>query len=116
VTPEARTALRESIAHWERMRDDPDCGEEPYDRDCALCAIYYDVEYDEQKCMGCPVFESSGSRHCIASPYERASREWRRWRTAQPGEKRAAKTAWRKAAQAEIDFLRSLLDEEPANA
>ena len=42
-------ALEESIAHWERMQDDPDCGAEPSGTDCPLCARFG----GEERCYGC---------------------------------------------------------------
>ncbi len=83
-------ARLESIAHWERMRADPMCGEEPYADDCALCTLLWDRE-----CESCP-------GDCGNSPWRVAARAWR---TLKDGT--GTLERWRLAAQAEIDFLKS---------
>lgn len=107
MNSETVQAIKESIAHWERMRDDPKCGEQPTVGFCALCEMFLD-EARENCCSGCPVFEETGLLMCQGSPYPRASLAWynlERW-----GEKYLP--AWQQAAQAEIDFLKSLLPKE----
>ena len=104
----ALKALRESIAHWERNV----AAETPEDvrlgaENCACCAAFYDnIESD---CIGCPVNEATGEEWCIGTPYDAAAlalKQWDRLRTD------ATRDAWRVAAQAMLDFLRSLLPVE----
>lgn len=112
MTPEAETARKESKAHWIRMRDDPGCGEEPYAFDCALCQLFHfdeddcmDDEWSEDKqCAGCPVYEKTRKPLCEGTPYVEAEIAW----VAYNIKGRIDISAWRKAAQAEIDFLEEL--------
>lgn len=100
---ETKTALLESIAHWERMRDDPCCHERPGIADCALCGLFSNL-----RCRGCPVAEKTENIRCRETPHSEADLAWR---LAQyPTEETLS--AWRAAAQAEIDFLKSLLPRE----
>ena len=100
------TPLEQSIAHWERMRNDPGCREEPYGDDCALCDAHYDGNKyaTGHQCDGCPVAAETGHPNCSATPHgvAAASHASRR-----KGPK--AWTRWQLAATAEIEFLRSLL-------
>ncbi len=101
----AATALEASIEHWERMAKFRDVrqfnNESPYSDFCRLC-----LEFDD--CAGCPVENNTGHTHCRNTPWQSAAlrqgdlikvetpRDWK---------------PWRKAAQAEIDFLKSLRDD-----
>jgi hypothetical protein len=105
MTPEALTALRASIKHWQ----DNVAAETPDDAsiaagDCALC----DAFHDEGQCTGCPVFNLTGKPQCRKTPYANASFWFEAWED-NPSIKNI--TEWRKAAQAELDFLISLLPE-----
>lgn len=104
MTPEAATALEESIAHWKRMRklktwDARKKSEEvPSSADCSLCDLF--AIGRRSICTGCPVHARTGGVLCRKTPY---------------GEARDAfysydDTAWQKAATAEIKFLESLRD------
>ena len=96
------TPLEESIAHWERIRDgkEPELGV----ANCALCKSFI-----SGGCVGCPVREFSGKPGCEGTPYV----VWahltevpnKLYRIAETPEEIAA-------AQAELDFLRSLLPKE----
>lgn len=92
--------LKESIAHWTRMRTDHTISETPFGTDCPLCSRYCKSSYG--KCEGCPVEEATGQANCAGTPWRVASNAWFH-------ALRRNDSAWRKAAQAEIDFLRSLL-------
>lgn len=79
MNAETLTALRGSIAKWE--------------------AIVAGTGEDKGTGKGCPVSEKTGKTHCDGSPYE----QWSVWDGPDDyGEAIAI-------AQAEIDFLRSLL-------
>lgn len=97
------TALKASIAHWERMRDDRECGELPDCQDCPLCKRFLNRSSEEFPwCLGCPVARNTGRIGCQNTPWQFANA------TFSVGSNRQ----WRKAAQAEIDFLKSLLPKE----
>lgn len=97
------TALKASIRHWEanvraKTRMDASIGE----TGCALC-----VEFIKGNCSGCPVKAKTGRSFCLRTPHHAARSAWVTW-----GQSDAkSEDAWRKAAQAELDFLKSLLPE-----
>ena len=97
MTPETAKALEDSIAHWKRMHRQPFGREIPSSDYCALCIMFY---YDD--CMGCPVNRRTGQTKCEGSPYWNAQTAWL------TGDHRK----WSKAAEAEIDFLESLIEEK----
>ena len=98
----ARKALESSIKHWIRMRDGKQTRDEgPYGGDCALC-----LTFAGEKCAGCPIEEKTGVFGCYNTPYSLASMWWRLYRTESSAENRKG---WKKAANAMIKFLRSLL-------
>jgi len=89
------TALNASIEKWEK-RAGGDHSESPGLRSCPLCKVFHE-DYREggKSCDGCPVFERTGYRYCENTPY-----------TAYYFQRTNAN------AQAEVDFLRSLLPPE----
>lgn len=96
----ARTlkALRASIAHWRRMtvgrpREYETIGPD----DCALCKLFH----EKFGCMGCPVREHTGEKNCRSTPYVRAEYIF--------DLHGLSSYLFRKAAQDELDFLKSLL-------
>ena len=99
MTKQTLTALRKSIKHWERMRDDPECNEIPGPDDCALCQLFYD-----DWCNGCPVYVATGTRSCDTTPFRRASEVW--WHRKRDT---TGKTDWQAAANEMIAYLRGLL-------
>lgn len=101
------TALKESIAHWEANVAAETLGDVRLG--CAHCALCQ--EFPGLDCAGCPVAAATGDCDCEGSPYDQAVRAYRRWRSL-GGEHR---TEWRAAAQAEVDFLRSLLPADEAS-
>lgn len=88
-------AIKGSIKKWEEIRDGKrhDSGHS----DCPLCQVYYMGNND---CDGCPVKEKTGKSNCRNTPYVDYCR------ASNLGEKVDT------AAQAEIDFLTSLLPKE----
>lgn len=97
----APPALRDSISHWERMRDNIDCGESPYTGGCACCKHWY-----QTNCHRCPVRLRTGVPGCggVSNPYAEAQRAWE---NASYHDRPVS--AWKAASQAEIDFLRETL-------
>jgi hypothetical protein len=94
-------ALKGSIAHWERVRD----GVEPSEGalNCDLCKAF--PRCDD----GCPVAAKTGRIDCQNTPY------WNFCHAAEHTEEGESYQMWARsdtakaAAQAELDFLRSLL-------
>jgi hypothetical protein len=101
---ETKKALRESIKHWERMRDRKvkprENSESPDGDECALCRI------TDHNCSRCPVWADTGRWSCVTTPYHAALNAWWTW-TDEGGRK--YREFWRKHAQAEIDYLKGLL-------
>jgi hypothetical protein len=98
-------ALRGSIAKWKAIVDGT--GKDYGGDNCPLCRLFYDGrEYDESlECEGCPVREHSGDQYCWGTPYEK-------WSELTKNSRGRANTPEKKAAaQAELDFLISLLPE-----
>ena len=59
------TALKKSIAHWERLASgQARRGEWIGPGQCALCKLFIAGE-----CTGCPVAERTGYRYCDGTPY-----------------------------------------------
>lgn len=99
------TALKGSIAKWERMAaDNRDDAEAAADVDCPLCVLFNKAAVrDEGDCIGCPVFEKTGRRYCTNTPYVH-------WADAADN----GDDEWMQdAAEDELDFLRSLLPVTP---
>jgi len=101
----ARTlkALKASIKHWEENVAAETVNDASVKwRDCALCRLFY----ENSVCSGCPVFARTGSTACEQTPYNEAKVEYDEWEWHEDTKYR---TAFRKAARAELKFLRSLL-------
>lgn len=97
-------ALKASISKWERNSRvrSPDnylIGVS----DCPLCALFYPIIYRAEGCEGCPVHDRTGYSFCKHSPYKEATNASGVWSN---GGREA-----RKAARAEVEFLKSLLPE-----
>jgi hypothetical protein len=107
-------ALRASIKHWEENAAATHWSEaDVAGTSCALCDEFYDWPSDDYPCCGgCPVAEKTGYAGCNGSPYYSASFAFYRWpHRHNEGQGEAAAKEFRRAAQAELDFLRSLLPE-----
>lgn len=89
------TALKGSIRKWERIANGK--GIDHGSDNCPLCKLFI-----MDACCGCPVRRRSGYGFCRNTPYDE-------WRDADVN--RAVTAEYRALAQAELDFLRSLLPE-----
>lgn len=100
MTPETLTALQGSIAKWEAIvagKGVDDGGD-----NCPLCKLF--IENDH--CAGCPIASHSGAAGCCNTPYD----QWYRLHRPFNSVPLKAETPEQfDAAQAELDFLRSLL-------
>ena len=114
MSKRARTALEKSIQHWRENVEATDEWQIGVGAsDCALCALYnrpYMIE--DRCCRACPVMKRTGRQYCDCTPHDDA---WAavdnlRFRDDCPPIK-ADWARWRKAAQAELEFLESLLQE-----
>lgn len=103
TTPEVREALEASIKHWEENRDVSTPIDVSYSsEDCALCQLFF---YNH--CIGCPIQERTGRALCEDTPYEDAVDAHSAWKNGYASQK-----DFQAAAQAEVDFLKSLLPPE----
>jgi hypothetical protein len=94
-------ALRGSIAKWEAIV--AGTGDDKGHLNCSLCQIFHTLyrdDADSASCSGCPVFERTGETFCDGTPYGDYINAFDLG--AGPGE-------IDRLAQAELDFLRSLL-------
>ena len=92
-----RTALEGSIAKWEAIV--AGTGTDEGIDNCPLCQVFfYEQDASGELCEGCPVKEKTGQTGCEGSPYE----DWREIPYIYGDEAK-------RLAQAELDFLRSLL-------
>lgn len=115
-------ALRESIAHWERMRDDPlGCEDKTGATQCALCKLYlfepggdFFRRPSEKQCEGCPIRKATGLQWCNGTPYEEAAEAFWKMRAlvedgyCDPDELDTRPFA--EKAQAMIEFMEGLLE------
>jgi hypothetical protein len=100
-------ALKASIRHWERMRKDPS-SEKPTADNCSLCMLFNSYKTEgELRCVGCPVSEFANAELCLNTPFQSAHDAYAYARELR--DSKAPLAAWRKAAAAEIKFLKSLL-------
>lgn len=98
-------AIKESIAHWDRLATGTQAEKEDiFYRDCPLCAIFY--LKPKSYCIGCPVMTKTGRSHCDGSPWPLASATNLVYGKNHP--------EFRDAAKLMATFLRSLLPEEGA--
>ena len=105
-------ALETSILQWqENVKAERSCDVLIGEKDCAICAEFYSLE-----CEGCPVYLRTGEGFCVGSPYGAAYTAWISWKYTNPNSDGdtllAARDEFRKAAQAEVDFLISLRETE----
>jgi len=106
MTPEVRKALEGSIAKWQAIVEGH--GRDGGTEDCPLCQLFVRDRPVGERCLGCPVAQTTGLRGCAGSPYDL-------W--AAQGPSRAInhlpeglKPKARKLAQAELDFLQGLAE------
>lgn len=100
-----RTALERSITHWEQnvRAETPDHVSHDANN-CALCQMYRSND-----CTDCPVSNKTKQMSCRGTPYADACRAYTKWQY-HPSDK-LAEAKYRIAAQAEVDFLKSLRTE-----
>lgn len=100
---DALAALRDSIAHWERMaagthgvHEDtgPGC--------CACCSVFYQGGVPIKACITCPIGIRSGRSHCSGTPYGDAERAFIA--------RRAGYVYHQAALDAEVTYLRETLE------
>jgi hypothetical protein len=102
-----RAALEASIEHWEENA----AAQRYWDTDlssegCALCVLFRGEWDSPDECSGCPIAEATGQITCKGTPYDAASDAKDAWFDGADKEQR---DAFRTAARAEVDFLKSLL-------
>ena len=102
----AAVALESSIKHWGKnvAAETPD-GVHYGSDSCALCKMFRPY-LCWHECKGCPVSIRSGVMYCDKTPYSRANRMYVEW--VNDPSNIFLRDQWREAAQAELDFLKSL--------
>lgn len=91
-------ALKGSIAKWEKIV--AGTGVDDGTDNCPLCKLFYGLG-----CMGCPVAIKSGRDTCKKTPYG----GWMLATFGQEWPRRVIDAGQKKAARAELRFLKSLL-------
>jgi hypothetical protein len=102
-------ALKGSIAKWEAIV--AGTGLDGASDNCPLCHIFH-PDFSNVECDGCPVYERTDNRYCGNTPYV----EWVKAGGRKGVTVSALGDAGKLAAQAELDFLRSLLPAEAVSA
>ena len=106
MTETALTALQGSVEKWQDIVKG--IGEDKGPINCPLCIVFNNCDpYTEivgLGCVGCPVMEKSGATGCNNTPYE----AWDMYRV-DSGEQTVTDQESKDLAQAELDFLISLL-------
>ena len=93
-------ALKGSIRKWEEIV--AGTGKDMGIYNCPLCVLFFERDKDYSKrCIGCPVRKATGEPDCSGSPYD----NWDYSNELYIPENEEATAA----AQAELDFLKSLL-------
>lgn len=94
-------ALKGSIAKWEAIVAGTGVDKGP--SNCPLCLAFWDNSMGEVSCLGCPVRDATGEDGCVGTPYEK-------WEDLTECKDQKADTPeLKKAARAELRFLKSLL-------
>lgn len=95
-------ALKDSIVKWEKIAELPTLPLfMPGDSQCPLCRIHIfamATTHDEE-CRQCPVYLKTGRRYCGSTPYANACAAFQE----------NDQEAFQDAAEAEVEFLKSLL-------
>lgn len=108
MKPKTLKALRESIAHWDRLASGTRKPDELIGvSGCALCELFWE-SHPETSCLGCPVLERTGQKCCNGTPYNDVQQ------LIKPAEDEEGydTPAFKEAAMRELEFLRSLLPED----
>jgi len=102
------TALKGSIAKWKAIV--AGTGEDRGNDNCPLCLEFW---LKKRSCAQCPVAIATGKWGCEDSPYE----DWdEAWSDDIDAARIATTSDLIELAQAELDFLKSLLPEGEANS
>jgi hypothetical protein len=108
---ETLTALQGSIAKWERIV--AGTGIDHGSRNCPLCQKFAPPRWEdsetEMPCEGCPVMVATGLDRCRGSPYDKYAKALNLHSMFYS---KSVEMALKAAAQAELDFLKSLLPNE----
>ena len=100
------TALQGSIAKWEAIV--AGTGADHGDSNCPLCQIFFYSDFNKPMCGGCPVMARTRRAGCGNSPYQ----DWVEYQEGRGSGFRVFDETSLALAQAELDFLRSLLPKE----
>jgi hypothetical protein len=104
MNQKVRKALEGSIKKWEKIVNGT--GVDRGVENCPLCKIFYDTS----SCVGCPVYEKTGAKDCLRTPYT----AWMQhhWENQYDDNFKVFDSKSTHLAQAELTFLKSLLPKE----
>lgn len=110
LSKEQTDALKKSIKKWELIVDEG--SEDLGPADCECCIIYNSIntrlETREDCCKSCPVFLKTRERFCAGTPFEK----WEDYQEENDmGEWKVFDDYSKQLAQAELDFLKGILEE-----
>ena len=115
TTLEKTQLIQESIEHWERMHNNPHCGETPYSGGCPLCQRFLaggardePKEIADVQCSLCPVAEAARASHCVGTPWSEAERDWVKLKATVQGPSQTYKERlhnWQVTSRKMIEFL-----------
>jgi hypothetical protein len=97
-------ALKGSISKWQSIVNGT--GEDKGPSNCPLCKLFFlSRSMNAEGCSGCPVFSKTGLLECNGTPYKK----WVLHNAMAPFPFKATNDKLRKLANAELEFLKSLL-------
>ena len=110
MEPKTLKALKASIEKWEKNVRARGPGSVLLGTEhCPLCQVFYNINGN---CYGCPIERKVKNELCDDTPYGKAAGAWSQWDFNRDV---TSRKAWQAAAQAEVDFLKSLLPEGETN-
>lgn len=113
------TALQGSIAKWEEIVNGT--GYDDGADNCPLCVLFIgadasEPEWAQDGCFGCPVSNAVNAQGCSQTPYSKWSKYQSDDGRYNGPERSVFNGRSKELAQAELDFLKSLLPPSPSAA
>jgi hypothetical protein len=99
-----RVKLAQAIGQWERNATLPLDLVAASGRDCVLCDAYFGL--GDNPCAACPVFQATGARECVDTPWGDAYRNFLRWKRDPDNDD--ARDLFRASAREQVAFLKSV--------
>lgn len=107
MNQKVRKALEGSIKKWEKIVNGT--GIDKGTDNCPLCKLFY----FKKNCVGCPVFNKTKIKDCLRTPYSQwLQHQWIHKKITDPNKHKIFDSKSKHIAQAELQFLKSLLPKE----